>query len=157
MELKKLNAKIVALGKKTSKWRDEVQETLVGCAWQAFNGDNVDPCTKLVKVLGGADARAIIKWIESHMPARWVKSENQFRVNKSFKGEYDALVLLAAPWWELATKTHNIDSSLDCLDAVRNLIKRIESEIKSGKKTVEHVEVLAELKAVAGKVEQASM
>lgn len=151
MELKELNKRISSIGKKTAKWRDDVQLALVGCAYHAFEHGNLDPATRLVKVLHGADATALIRWIESHMPAVWVRSEEQFRLNKSFKGEYDAIVLMAEPWWELAKKAKSVSSVFDALEAVRHLIDRIEREIESGKKTVEHADVLKELKAVAGK------
>lgn len=157
MELKQLNRKIAELGKRTAKWRDDVQLVLVGCAQQAFDGSNVDPCTKLVHVLSGADSRAIIHWIEAHMPAVWVKAEEKFRFNKSFKGEYDAITLMAEPWWELATKPKNVASSLDMLTELGAFIKRMEREVAAGKKTVEHKEVLEELKALSGKLAQANL
>lgn len=151
LTIKKLNAQIKSIKSKTAKWRDDVQLCLVGCAQFAFDDRNVDPCTNLVNAVQGADVTAVIHWIEAHMPAVWMKSEGKFRFNKSFNGEYDALVLMAAPWWELAKKPQQVSSTFDALEAVRNLISRIEREIASGKKTVEHAEVLNELKAVAGK------
>ena len=157
MELKELNKRIKAIASKTSKWRDDVQLALVGCAFHAFEHNNTDPATRLVKVLHGADATALIRWIEGHMPCIWVKSEEQFRFNKSFKGEYDAITLMAEPWWDLAKKAKDVSSTFDALEAVRNLIDRIEREIKAGKKTVEHADVLESLKAVAGKSAQAAM
>lgn len=151
--IKQLNAKINAIAKTTAKWRDEVQLILVGCAQHAYDDGNVDPCTKLVHALTGADARAIIHWIEEHMPAVWVKAEDKFRFNKSHKGEYDAVVLMAEAWWELATMPKNVSSSLDCLDAVRQLVKRLEKEIASGTKTVAHAEIVAKLSALTNEVE----
>lgn len=154
LTVKQLNAKINALGKRTEKWRNDVQEVLTNCAAFAFEDSNVDPCTRLVDVLQGADAKAVIHWVEAHMPAVWVKAEGKFRFNKSFIGEYDPLVLLAEPWWELATKPKNVSSSFDVLDSVRNLITRIEREIASGKKTVTHGDMLASLKQLAGDAAQ---
>ncbi len=152
IELKKLNAKIASLEKRTAKWRDEVQFCLIGCAQHAFESNNVDPCTRLVKALHGADSRALIHWIEKHMPAVWIKDEAKFRVNKAFKGEYDAVTLMASPWWEMATKAKNVASSVDCLDAVRQLIKRLEKEVADGTKEVAHVEAIGELKALCGRL-----
>lgn len=148
--VRELNKKIDALGKRTAKWRDDVQLVLCQVAQQAFDGSNVDPATRLVKVLTGADAKAIIHWIEAHMPAVWVKAEEKFRFNKSFVGEYDAITLMSEAWWELATKPKNVSSSLDCLDAVRDLIKRLEREIAAGKKQVTHTEAIEGLKALCG-------
>ncbi len=159
MTVKQLNKKIDDLGKRTAKWRDDVQLILVGCAQHAFDDGNVDPATRLVKALTGADARALIHWIEAHMPAVWMKQENQFRFNKSFKGEYDAIALLGDAWWNLATKTKEVSSSLDMLDSLRAFIKRMEreasKEIDGVKISVEHAAVLDGLKKVANDIEYA--
>jgi len=153
----KLNARIDALGKRTAKWRDDVQLILVSCAVFAFEDSNVDPCTRLVKALHGADATALIRWIEAHMPAYWVKAENRFKFNKSYKGEYDAVTLMAEPWWNLAKKAKDVSSSLDMLDSLRSFIKRMEreatKEIDGKKVTVEHGELLVKLQAIANSTE----
>lgn len=156
-DVKSLNKKIDALGKRTAKWRDDVQLVLCQVAQQAFDGSNVDPATRLVNVLTGADAKAIIHWIEAHMPAVWVKAEDKFRLNKSFVGEYDAILLMSEPWWELATKPKNVSSSLDCLDAVRDLIKRLEKEVAAGKKEIQHKEAITALKQVCGEIERSKV
>ncbi|OHD24075.1 MAG: hypothetical protein A2Y38_14650 [Spirochaetes bacterium GWB1_59_5] len=152
-DVKKLNAQIDNLGKRTAKWRDDVQLVLIQCAQHAFDGSNVDPCTRLVKVLHGSDMTALIRWIEAHMPAYWVKAENKFKFNKSFQGEYDAITLMASPWWELAKKAKEVSSSLDMLDSLRHFIKRMEKEASreiDGKPvTVEHAELLTKLSAIA--------
>jgi hypothetical protein len=155
MELRTLNAKIKSIAKKTASWRDDIQIALTGCAWHAIEHGNVEPCTRLVKAVEGADARAVIHWVEGHMPAVWDKKANAFRQNKTAikegKFTYDALTLMSEPWWELATKTKNISSSIDCLEAVRDLIKRLEREATKGEKTIEHIEVIDALKITAAK------
>lgn len=156
-DVKTLNRKIDGLGKRTAKWRDDVQLILVQCAQHAFDGNNVDPCTRLVKVLHGSDMTALIRWIEAHMPAVWMKAENKFRFNKSFNGEYDAITLMASPWWELAKKPKDVTSSLDMLESLRHFIKRMEKEAAreiDGKKiTVEHADLLTKLAAIANATE----
>lgn len=157
MTIKQLNAKIAGIAKRTETWRNDVQIILVGCAQHAFDNGNVDPATRLVKALTGADARALIHWTEKHMPAVWVKAENQFRLNKSFKGEYDAIALLGDAWWLLATKPKEVSSSLDVLDSLRGFIKRMEreaaKEIDGQKVTVEHADLITKLTALANAVE----
>ena len=153
MELKKLNAQIKSIATKTAKWRDDVQLCLVGCAQFAFDDGNVDPATRLVKAVKGADATALIHWIEKHMPCVWVKDKDQFRLNKLFNGEYDAITLMSEPWWVLCKKTNEINSSLDCLDTVRSLIKRLTKEIESGKKAVKHAELVTALTTVVNAYE----
>jgi hypothetical protein len=156
-DTKKLNRKIDALGKRTAKWRDDVQLILVECAQHAYEGNNVDPCTRLVKAVHGADMVALVRWIEAHMPAYWVKSENKFRFNKSFLGEYDAISLMAEPWWNLAKKAKEVSSSLDVLESLRGFLKRMEKEatreIDGQKITVEHAELIGKLAAIANAAE----
>ena len=160
ISIKALNAKISALAKRTAAWRNEVQLCLVGCAQHAFDHSNVDPCTKIVHALTGADAKALIFWIEEHMPAVWVKADNAFRFNKSFKGEYDAITLMAEAWWERATQPKDISSSLDVLEALRTFIKRMEKEaakeIDGKKMNVDHAELLDAVKALANSTEYAT-
>lgn len=153
IELKKLNAQIKSIATKTAKWRDDVQLCLVGCAQHAFDNKNVDPAARLVHAVKGADATAVIRWIEAHMPAIWVQKEAKFRFNKSFNGEYDAIVLMSEAWWELAKKPHQVASTLDCLEVVRALVKRLEKEVKEGTKTVKHAELVAGLSKLANSVE----
>lgn len=153
MELKKLNAQIKSIATKTSKWRDEVQFCLIGCAEFAFDHSNVDPATRLVHAVKGSDMTALIHWMEKHMPVIWVRADDKFRYNKSFKGEFDGLALAAEPWWELAKEPREVQSSVDCLDMVRGLIKRINKEIEAGKKTVAHADLIAQLSAVANDYE----
>ena len=146
-----LNKKIDALGKRTQTWRNDVQIVLVECAYQAFEYSNVDPFTRLVGALKGADIKAVIKWAEQFAPCVWQKDKVAFRFNKSFVGEYDALFLMGNLWHDLATKPQNVSSTVDVIDAVRALIQRMENEIKAGKKTVTHSDAILDLKAVAGK------
>jgi hypothetical protein len=155
MNEKELNRKIDSLGKKTAKWRDDVQIVLVQCVYHAITYKNVDPCTRLVGVMTGADMKAIIHWLENHAPVVWIKSEEKFRFNKSFVGEYDATSLLGDAWWIRAIKPRDVSSTLDCLDAIRSLIKRLEKEIEAGKREVVHPEAIEELKAVCGRIERA--
>lgn len=154
IELRKLNAKITSLGKKTAKWRDDVQFCLIGCAQHAYDNSNVDPATRLVAAVTGADKTAIVKWVELHMPARWVQRDAAFKFNKSFAGEYDAVSLMSEPWWELATKEKNIRSTFDALVEVRALVKRLTNELAKTH-TVKHSEILADLTNLANKVEYA--
>lgn len=157
-EVKTLMRRITALGSKTAKWREEVQTCLVGCIHTAIVLDsNIDPCIKIVSVLKGADVRAIIHYLEQYAPVIWSKSEETFKFNKSFKGEFDALFLAGHPWFDQAVTPKQVSSSIDCLEAVRDLVKRLEREVKSGKKIVTHVDAIDELKAVAGRMAMRDM
>lgn len=163
MELKTLNTRIQQLGKKTAKWRDDVQLVLVACAYHAIEGNNgagnADPFTQVIKVLEGADMRAVIKWAEMNAGVVWQRSEETFRINKAKRGsiEYDAITLMATPWWQLARKAREIESTLDCLEAVRHLVARLEKEAASGRKELIHAEAIVKLKEVCGSLERADV
>ena len=157
MDLKVLNRKIATLGKHAGKLRDEVQLVAIGCLFHAFTHQNVDPATRLLGVLKGTDLICLTRWLEDHGPCIWVKSEAKFRHNASFKGEYDALALMASPWYEKAIRPDQVPEALDCMQAVRDLIKRIEREIAAGKREVQHKEVVDELKSTMGKLAMAAI
>lgn len=141
-----LNKEIDALGKKTAKWRDDVQVVLVKCAAQAFVHNNADPFTRLIGVMAGADMKALIRWAEEYTPVIWMKTEGKFRINKSFNADHDPVVLLGKAWWDLATKAKNVSSTYDVLEVVQDLIKRAEKEVKGMKKTVQHADMIMELR-----------
>lgn len=120
-ELAKLNRDIKALGTRTAKWRDAVQLCLVGAAACAFEDHNVTPCTAIVNALEGADRRTLIHWIESHMPARWDQAAAGFKGRKT-KDDYDAITLMAEPWWKNTPKPAAIASSFDVLAKLRAVL-----------------------------------
>jgi hypothetical protein len=165
---KTLNQRIAALGKRTTKWRNDVQSLLVSCAFHAFEHNNTDPLTNLVKVLHGADLVAVIHWAEKHCPAVWQKAETKFRFNKSFQGEFSEATLMEDPWYIRAVKAKEVASSLDMLESLRGFIKRMEKEVElevevevdgvktKQKRTLEHAELLAKVKALANDVEYAT-
>lgn len=154
MNVAELNKKISRLEKHTAKWRDMVQEVAVGCAFQAFTHKNVDSATKLIHSLKGADINAVKTWLERYSPCRWNKELSGFKFNKSFSGEFDHAFLSANLWYELAKKPAQLSSVYDVLEVVRDLVKRAEKEIQLGKKTVQHADMIEDLKALAGKVAQ---
>lgn len=161
-DVKKLNADIKAFAASNVKMRDRVQVLLVRCAAIAHDFDthkgNADPFTNLVAAAKGLDAKAIIAWAEKHAPVIWRKGEDgvrRFAYNKSFKGEdYNATVLLATPWWEMARDAQEVASTVDFYEQLQSFIKRMEREVKAGTKQVKHAEVLNELRAVSGKMAQ---
>lgn len=156
-QLSALDQQIDALGKKTAKWRDEVQEVLVKCARQAFEHKNVDSFTRLTTVLHGADMKAIITWAETYSPCIWQKKDVKFRFNKSFEGDFDGLFLLGQAWWERATKPQNISSVFDVLEVVQAMLKRAEKEVNATTniKQVIHKDLLDDVRIAVTKYEEA--
>jgi hypothetical protein len=156
--ISQLMSDIKRLGARTSKWRDDVQVILVRCAGFAFEG-NADPFNHLLEQMTGADLAAIVKWAETNTPVMFRKSESdgvkRFGINKSFEGVYDATELLGLPWWQHAKKPQQVSSVYDVAEAVRELIKRAEREVEAGKKTVQHADLIRDLKALAGRVSAA--
>jgi hypothetical protein len=154
---KTLNAKIDLLGKKHAAWRDDVQIVLALCARNAFAHNNVDGFTRLVGVLGGADMKAIITWVEKYSPAIWQKKDVKFRFNKSFEGDFDIEYLMQQKWWEHATKPQNISSVFDVLEIVQAMLKRAEKEVNATTniKQVIHKDLLDDVRVAVTKYEEA--
>jgi len=155
--IKQFNTRVGALTKNNTKFKNEVQELLCIAAQYAFDDKNVTPLTNLVMRDGdfrfdGIDNKTLIYWIESHMPARWDNKECKFRFNKSFQGVYDAIVLLAEPWWQKQVKPKEVVSSIDALTELRAFIRRMEKHAEKGV-SIEHVELLTTLKNAANAVE----
>ena len=159
ISIKQFNARVGVLSKTNTKFKNEVQELLCIAAQYAFDDKNVDPLTNLVMRDGefrfdGIDNAVLIHWIENHMPARWDNKECKFRFAKSFQGVYDAVTLLAEPWWQKQRKPKEVVSSIDALDEVRALIRKLEKQAEKGV-SIEHAEILSNLKTVANAVEYA--
>ena len=157
--IKQFKARVGKLTASNTKFKNEVQELLCIAAQYAFDDKNVAPLTDLVMRDGefrfdGIDHKTLIYWIEEHMPARWDNKECKFRFNKGFQGDYDAIVLLAEPWWKKQVKPTRVVSSIDALAEVRALIRRLEKSAEKGV-AVEHAELLANLKVMANSVEYA--
>lgn len=154
VSIKQYNARVGQLTKNNNKFKNEVQELLCVAAQYAFSDDhNVSPLTNLLMKDGdfrfdGIDHKVLIHWIEAHMPARWDNKELKFRFNKSFVGEYDALTLLADPWWKKQAKPQAVISSIDTLEEVRALIRRLEKQAEKGV-SLEHAELLEKIKVLA--------
>lgn len=166
VDLKSFNRRVGNLTKNNTVFKNEVQQLLCIAAQYAFSDDhNVAPFTNLLMSgkgfrFDGVDNKTLIHWIEAHAPARWDNKELRFRFNKSFKGEYDAVVLLSEPWWKKAAQPKDISSSLDMLEALRGFLKRMEKEaaveVDGKKRTIEHAEILRKLTVIANDVEYVS-
>lgn len=158
--IKQFNARVGSLTKNNTKFKNEMQELLCIAAQYAFGDDkNVSPLTNLVIRDGefrfdGIDNKTLIHWIESFMPARWDGKELKFRFNKSFQGEYDAVTLLANPWWKKQVKPQDVISSIDALAEVRALIRKLEKQAEKGV-SIEHATALEKLRTIANDVEYA--
>lgn len=172
-DVKKFAADVAKLETQHNGFNAALQGLLVRAAEFAFSdAQNVEPLTQLV-VKGvefrfkGIDNQVLINWIEKHCPARWVKKDAKFKFAKGFEGEFDAEALAAAPWWKKAKKPTQVASSIDYLDMVRGLLKRMEAEAavmieveENGAKVtkareVQHAELLQKIAAIANEAEYA--
>lgn len=147
-----INKRIDAVGKKTAAWREEIQEILVDAAEHAFLHSNVDPFTRLINVLKGADIKAVSKWIETHAPARWDGKENKYKTRK-IEAEYDREFLLGEKWYDRAQTPREIVSEFDVLKLVQDMLKKADREVNATKniKTILHKELMFEVQAAVGK------
>lgn len=164
--IKQFNSRVGKLTASNTKFKNEVQELLCIAAQYAFDDKNVSPLTSLVMRgsefrFDGIDHKTLIHWIEEHTPARWDNKECKFRFNKAFQGVYDAVTLLAEPWWKKQTPPTRIVSSVDALAEVRSLIARLEKlaakkVVVDGVETaveIKHGDLMDKLKAIANEVE----
>lgn len=148
--------------KRHNKTREVIQQVLVGCCAVAFDVEthkkNVEPFTALVKGLQGADQKAIIGWIEKNAPAIWRTQEGntkKFVFNASYKGTFDFDRLVQDKWWQYAKPANEVTSTIDFREQLDNMVKRLTREMEATgekRKTIEHPEVLAELKALQGRL-----
>lgn len=147
-----LNKRIDAIGKKTAAWREEIQSILVDASEHAFLHGNVDPFTRLIQVIKGADLKAVSKWIETHAPARWDGKENKYKTRK-IEAEYDREFLMGEKWYDRAQTPREIVSEFDVLKLVQDMLKKAEREVNATKniKTIHHKDLITEVQAAVGK------
>ena len=150
-ELAQLNRDIKSLAKRTARWRDAVQMCLVGASCCAFEDHNVTPATAIVAAVEGADRTTLIHWVEAHMPARWNAAEARFKGNKSFVGEYDAMTLMAEPWWAKTPKPEQIASSFDVAARLRAVLAGAEKAAAKDREVV-GAEALDAIRAIVARL-----
>jgi hypothetical protein len=73
MEAKKLNTLIKAIGTSAAKAREQIQQALIGCAYQATFHRNTDPFNRLFEAVGnGTRKEGMWKWAHTHAPIRCI-------------------------------------------------------------------------------------
>ena len=143
-----------------------IQKALVAASAVAFNVEyhhkNVLPFTMIVEGLRGADRQTIIKWIESHTPARWAKDDGKkgrFQFDKKFQGAFDFDILWNEKWYDLVPPERTLKSTIDFREQIDLLVKRLTREMEctdsAKKKEIKHAECLEELKALQGRLSMA--
>lgn len=148
IKLTALDKEIDSLGKKTAKWRDDVQVVLVKCAKLAFDHNDVSGFTRLVGVMKGSDMYCLMGWIKTHAPALWNKKDLRYNFNKSFDAEFDGIFLLGKAWYEFAREAKDVNLEIDYLARLQEFLKRSEKEVASKLRTkpVKNVDVLMEIR-----------
>jgi hypothetical protein len=152
------------LATRNKNFNADLQALLVDAAEHAFStAKNVEPLRQVILKgeefrFAGIDNAVLIAWIEKYTPSRWNAKALKFH-HKKMEGEFDRDALMAAPWWKRAKAPKDVASTIDYLEMVRALVKRMEKEAKiqvnGVAREVKHAELLTKLATIANDKEYA--
>lgn len=130
-----LNKAITSASKQLITATDEVQKVILACAAQIEEHGNCDGLTKLVtalstvneegKVVLSSHAKQIGLYVHEHLPTKWDKETQVFKLKKEAAKEFDyetAALNMAVRWDQFGKQ--KADSAFD---EVRNLRKAVNS------------------------------
>lgn len=155
----KLASAIESIGKSLATWRDEVQEVLVSCAYQACRGNDYH-ANKLLSVISDGKNSAVnisgvTRWLETYAPL--VIKNGVFVINKgarksmSVESEADfaqfETEMRNISWW-LIGKSQAAESIYDVSEATISGIERIAKKQESEGFSALAAETRALLKAL---------
>jgi len=99
----------------------------------------------------GARLQAMVKYLEKYGPFIYVAAAKEFMFDKAHKRVFDGVKLMQTPWYEVDAGTVQIKSTLDVQKMVDAMIKRLETAIEKDDRTIQHSDLLDELKDTAMK------
>lgn len=134
MSAKSLSAKIKSFAKRGEKFKLEVHEALISCAFYAMKDGNITPFNDLLKAVGSTTrVKGITMWAETFAPvyvkagkfeyskaaakALTVKNEDDF-------AEYEA-AMREAPMWADMVPNEKVESIWDAGNYLENVIKTL--------------------------------
>ena len=139
MELKKLNALISSIGKKSATLRDDIQEALIGCAEQAQLHRNTTPFNNLFKAVGtGTRLEGMLKWASLYAPVHF--KDGKVVLSDKRQKEYDgtaeelAATLATSEKWYAIAKPEPIANPWDSKKFAENLALYLENAAKKADK-----------------------
>lgn len=142
------------------KAREKIHGLLLIAAYQAYHGD-IGPAQALYAALdsaSGVQRKGISTWLVGVAPVYFKGDMPQLSrakladMNVMHVSEYMEVAELSPKWFECA-KASNVtpDTELDIMAKARDFIARMEKEVESGKKNVQHLEVLQAMQLTIAK------
>lgn len=148
------------INKSTSERRSMIQDALEFAAYCAFADRNADPAIRLFAVVGRETNRQnMATWLAQNAPIGFKDGapffhEKKYKMIDRTKVEFEQDVADATPWYMLKTGASEINDTVDVLELIRHLVKKVEGQVKKGsKKNVHHADLLIELAAIANRAE----
>lgn len=139
MELKKLNALISSIGKKSATLRDDIQKALIGCAEQAQLHRNTTPFNNLFKAVGtGTRLEGMLKWASLYAPVHF--KDGKVVLSDKRQKEYDgtaeelAATLATSEKWYAIAKPEPVANPWDSKKFAENLALYLEKAAKKADK-----------------------
>lgn len=138
----KLTTAIEAIGKSLATWREEVQEVLVACAYQACRGNDYH-ANKLLSVIcdgknSAVNVSGVTRWLETYAPL--VIKNGVFVINKGMRKSMNVesesdfvqfeVEMRKISWWMIG-KSQAAESIYDVSEATINGIERIAKKQES--------------------------
>jgi hypothetical protein len=152
------------LATRNKNFNADLQALLVDAAEHAFStAKNVEPIRQVILNgkefrFTGIDNAVLIAWVEKYLPARWNAKALKFH-HKKMECAFDREFLMAQCWWKKAKRPNDVASSIDYLEMVRSLVKRMEKEarvqVNGAPREVKHAELLTKLATIANDKEYA--
>ena len=146
------------INQSTSERRAMIQDALEFAAYCAFADRNADPAIRLFAVVGRETNRQnMATWLAQNAPIGFKDGvpffhEKKWKMIDRTLVEFEQDVADATPWYMLKTSASEVKDTVDVLDLIRHLVKSAESKAKKGVNVL-HGDVLAELSAIANRVE----
>lgn len=155
LTIKRVELNIASLAKSNTKRSALVHETLVSITGHIFeHGDTRLADRILACFLKGTDKKAIRSWLTTYAPVNFNAVQKTFKLNTEKKAlsEFDESYLMSEDCIRWDADTDEGDGALNPLDvyaSLTRLLKNAEKAAKSGKREVQHADLVSELAALA--------
>ena len=141
MDAKKLNALIKTIGANAAKAREQIQQALIGCAYQATFHRNTDPFNRLFDAVGNGTRReGMLKWASVYAPVHFNKGEvklsdaRQKEMVSTLTEAQFSEEMAASPIWCDMAKPEPIENPWDSTRFVETLAAYLETAAKKAVK-----------------------
>jgi len=163
LTIKQVNAGISSLAKSNAKRSERVHELLVSVAGHIFaHGDTRIADNMVLAFSKGTDKKAVRQWLTTYAPVTFDAALGKFKHSDTKKSasEFDEAFLMSEDCIRWDADTDNGDGAINPLDVFVRLTKLIQDAQKaktSGKREVQHAELISALESIAVKYKLESM